>query len=195
MLRTFFHGAYDYVEMTDGIDRSALASIGRRRRRLLLAVIWLVLILFVTSAWCASRPAAFQWLSRVAPPIAHFLRPSAGSQVENGIRLEVVDTTRQGDKLLVHLTMEDQQENRLHAGLSPMWWEYWQNHTASGSCTREYEPDTGLLHLYLTCNPAADMSDFRWDRWVTVTVYDLSTRSGQVIEGTWMVQISPINEE
>lgn len=195
MFRSFFHGAYDYVEMTDGIDRSALASIGKRRRRWLLAAIWLALILFVTGSWFASRPAAFQWLSRVAPPIAHFLLPSAGSQVENGIRLEVVDTTRQGDTLLVHLTMEDQQENRLHAGLFPTWWEYRQDRAASGSCSREYDPETGLLHLYLTCDPAENMPDFQWDRWVTVTVYDLYARSGQVIEGAWTVQVSPITEE
>ena len=72
-IKSRYQGANAYVDMTEGIDRSMLASLGQRRRRRFLTAIWLVLILFVAGAWFASRPAAFQWLSRVAPPVAHFL--------------------------------------------------------------------------------------------------------------------------
>lgn len=178
-IKSRYQGANAYVDMTEGIDRSMLASLGQRRRRRFLTAIWLVLILFVAGAWFASRPAAFQWLSRVAPPIAHLLRPSAGSQEENGIRLEIAEVTRQGDTLRVHLTMEDLQGDRLGGGYSPEWWEYRQDRAASGLCTRKYDPETGLLHLYLTCDPAEDMEDFDWERWVTLTLFNLRARSDQ----------------
>ena len=178
MFRTFFHGANDYVEMTDGIDRSMLANLGRRRRRLVLTAVALVLALLVLAPWAASDPAVFQWLSRVAPPIAHFLRPTAGSGEESGILTRVVETTREGDTLSIHLTMEDLQGDRLKGQTNPEHWYYEQGRIrGSGSCVPYYDDQTGLLHLNLTCQPTGD---FDWERWVTVTVEDLrSTADGE----------------
>lgn len=173
MFRTFFHGAYDYVEMTDEVDRSVLLKLGKRRRRRVLTAVALVMALLVLAPWAASTPAVFGWLSRVAPPVALFLRPSAGSQEEHGIRLELAGTERVGNALQLHLTMEDLEADRLDSSLYPQWWEYRQSSAASGSCTRAYDAETGLLHLHLTCKPEEDLQDFDWDQWVTVTIHDL----------------------
>lgn len=178
MYRTFFHGANDYVEMAEEMDRGVLTRLGKRRRRRVLTAVSLVMALLVLAPWAASDPTVFGWLSRVAPPVAHFLRPNAGSRVENGIRLEVVEVTREEDTLLIHLTMEDLEGDRLD-DLVPEWWEWQQGRSgASGSCVPYYDRQTGLLHLNLSCTPAENMPDFDWDRWVTVTVCDLTARSG-----------------
>ena len=168
-----YMGANDYVDMTEGIDSSMLASLGQRRRRRFLTGFCLVLALFIGAVWTASTPQAFQWLSRVAPPVARLLRPDAGSQEESGIRLELAGTERVGNALQLHLTMEDLEADRLDSSLYPQWWEYRQSSVASGSCTRAYDAETGLLHLYLTCKPEEDLQDFDWDQWVTVTIHDL----------------------
>lgn len=174
----FYFGANDYVEMTEGIDSSMLASLGNRRRRRFLTGICLVLALFIGAVWTASTPRAFQWLSRVAPPVAHFLRPTAGSGEESGILAQVVEVKREGDTLRVHLTMEDLQGDRLKGQTKPEHWYYEQGRIrGSGSCVPYYDDQTGLLHLNLTCQPTGD---FDWERWVTVTVEDLrSTADGE----------------
>lgn len=178
MFRTFFHGANDYVEMTGEMDRGVLVELGRRRRRRVLIVVSLLMALLVLAPWAASNPTVFGWLSRVAPPVAHFLRPNAGSQVENGIQMEVVEVTRKDDTLLIHLTMEDLEGDRL-VELAPEWWEWQQGRSgASGTCVPYYDGQTGLLHLNLSCTPAENRPEFDWDRWVTVNVYDLAARSG-----------------
>lgn len=173
-----YMGANDYVEMTENIDSSMLASLGQRRRRRVLTAIVLAIALFVGCAWVASTPVAFQWLSRVAPPVARFLRPSGGSQVENGIRVEVAEVTRNGEELCIHLTMEDLEGERLSSRYSAEWWEYRQKSGASGSCVPYYDKQTKLLHLNLICKPAENMPDFNWNRWVTVTVFDLAAGTG-----------------
>ena len=38
------------------------------------------------------------------------------------------------------------------------------------------------------------MPDFDWERWVTVTIYNLHTPQ-ELIEETWTIQVSPITEE
>ena len=190
-----YMGANDYVEMNDGLDSSMLASLGQRRRRRFLIGFCLVLALFIGAVWTASNPRAFHWLSRVAPPVAQLLRPNAGSQEESGIRLELAEVTREGDELLIHLTMEDLEGDRLDRRTNIAWWDYAQNRTAaSGSRTQKYDQETGLLHLYLTCKPAEKMPAFDWERWVTVTIYDLLTPHG-TISDTWSIQVSPITEE
>lgn len=194
MFRTFFHGANDYVEMTEEMDRGVLVALGKRRRRLVLTAVALVMALLVLAPWASSNPAVFQWLSRVAPPVAHFLRPNAGSQVESGIRLEAVEVTRDGDTLLIHLTMEDLEGSRLKGKSSPENWYYEQGRSrALGSCVPYYDEQTGLLHLTFICDPTEDMPDFDWDRWVTVSIYDLRVLTDTVerIDGTWTIQVSP----
>ena len=171
MFRTFFHGANDYVEMTEELDRGVLVTLGKRRRRLILSAVALVMALFVIAPWVASNPAAFQWLSRVAPPVAHFLRPTAGSGEESGILAQVVEVKREGDTLRVHLTMEDLQGDRLEGRTNPEHWYYEQGRIrGSGSCVPYYDDQTGLLHLNLSCQPTGD---FDWERWVTITIEDL----------------------
>ena len=177
MFRTFFHGANDYVEMTGQMDSGVLVMLGKRRRRRVLIAVALVMALLILLPWAASNPVAFQWLSRVAPPVAHFLRPRAGSQVENGIRMEVVEVTRKDDTLLIHLTMEDLEGDRLDER-APEWWDWQQGRIgASGSCVPYYDAQTGLLHLNLSCTPAKNRPEFDWDRWVTVSVYDLAAKT------------------
>ena len=173
-----YMGANDYVEMNEGLDSSMLASLGQRRRRRFLTGFCLVLALFIGAVWTASTPRAFQWLSRVAPPVAHFLRPTAGSGEESGILLELAEVTREGDTLRVHLTMKDLQGDRLKGRTNPEHWYYEQGRIrGSGSCVPYYDDQTGLLHLNLTCQPTGD---FDWERWVTVTVEDLrSTADGE----------------
>lgn len=173
-----YMGANDYVEMNEGLDSSMLASLGQRRRRRFLTGFCLVLALFIGAVWTASTPQAFQWLSRVAPPVAHFLRPTAGSGEESGILAQVVEVKREGDTLRVHLTMKDLQGDRLKGRTNPEHWYYEQGRIrGSGSCVPYYDDQTGLLHLNLTCQPTGD---FDWDRWVTVTVEDLrSTADGE----------------
>ena len=174
----FYFGANDYVEMTEGIDSSMLASLGDRRRRRFLTGLCLAMVLFVAAVWTASTPRAFQWLARVAPPVAHFLRPTAGSGEESGILAQVVEVKREGDTLRVHLTMEDLQGDRLKGQTNPEHWYYEQGRIrGSGSCVPYYDDQTGLLHLNLTCKPAENMADFDWSRWTTVTVYDLATQT------------------
>ena len=188
-------GANAYVEMTEGLDSSMLVTLGQRRRRRVLALLVLVMALFVGCGLITANPAAFQWLSRVAPPVAHFLLPTAGSREESGIRLEIAEVTREGDTLRVHLTMEDIQGDRLEGGCYCEWWEYRQERSAAtGSRTCQFDQETGLLHLHLTCKPNAEMPDFDWERWVTVTIYNLRTPQ-ELIEGTWTIQVSPITEE
>lgn len=194
MFRTFFHGANDYVEMTEEMDSGVLVMLGKRRRRRVLIAVALVMALLILLPWAASSPVAFQWLSRVAPPVAHFLRPRAGSQVENGIRMEAVEVTREGDTLLIHLTMEDLEGSRLKGKSSPGNWYYEQGRSrASGSCVPYYDEQTGLLHLNFICTPTEDMPDFDWGRWVTVTICDLRVLTDTVerIDGTWTIQVSP----
>lgn len=166
-------GANAYVEMNEGLDSSMLASLGQRMRRRVLLAIVLAAALFVGAVWTVSDPGAYHWLSRVAPPVARFLWPTAGSQEENGIRLEVAETERVGNALHIHLTLEDLQGDRLDGALYPEHWEYRQGGTSSGSCTREYDAETGLLHLYLTCKPMEQLQGFDWEHWVTVTIHDL----------------------
>lgn len=190
--KTPYMGANDYVEMTEGLDSSMLASLGNRRRRRVLTTIVTVLLLFVGCAWSASRPAAFRWVSRMAPPVAQLLRPNALGQEEGGIRLEVAETTREGDELVIHLTMEDLEADRLSGEASPGWWEYRQGpHQATGATLPEYDPGTGLLHLYLTCTPTEAMPDLDWERWITVTIHDLHTAHGS-IEADWTIHVSPL---
>lgn len=193
MFRTFFHGANDYVEMTEEMDRGVLVTLGKRRRRRVVLAVAVVMALLVLLPWAASDPEAFQWLSRVAPPVAHFLRPDAGGQVENGIRLEAVEVTREDDTLLIHLTMEDLEGDRLQGRISPANWYYEQGRSrAYGSCVPYYDEQTGLLHLNFICDPEEDMQDFDWDRWVTVTICDLRVLTDTVeqIAGTWSIQVS-----
>lgn len=178
----FYFGANDYVEMTEELDSSMLASLGQRRRRRLLVGMVLVMALFVGFIWMASNPVAFQWLSRVAPPVAQWINPAAGSQEESGIRLDVAGVTREGDELLVHLTMEDLRGDRLSGATYPVHWTYAQDRSDdSGHRTQEFDAQTGLLHLYLRCDPARDMPEFDWERWVTVNIYGLRT-PGNVTE-------------
>lgn len=198
MFRTFFHGANDYVEMTEEMDRGVLVALGKRRRRLVLTAVALVMALLVLAPWAASNPAVFQWLSRVAPPVAHFLRPDGGSMEENGIRLEVAEVSREDDTLLIHLTMEDLEGSRLKGKSSPGNWYYEQGRSrASGSCVPYYDEQTGLLHLNLICTPTKDMPEFDWDRWVTVTICDLRVLTDTVerIDGTWTILVSPVTED
>ena len=188
-------GANAYVEMTEGLDSSMLVTLGQRRRRRVLALLVLVMALFVGCGLITANPAAFQWLSRVAPPVAHFLLPTAGSREESGIRLEIAEVTREGDTLRVHLTMEDIQGDRLEGGCYCEWWDYRQERSAAtGSRSCQFDQETGLLHLYLSCKPNADMPDFDWERWVTVTIYNLHTPQ-ELIEETWTIQVSPITKE
>lgn len=171
-----YMGANDYVEMNEGLDSSMLASLGQRRRRRFLTGFCLVLALFIGAVWTASTPRAFQWLSRVAPPVARLLRPDAGSQEESGILLELAEVTREGDELLIHLTMEDLTGDRLRETSYPSGWSCEQGRSsATGQDAWEFDAAAGLLHLYLRCEPAEDMEDFDWDRWVTVNVYNLRT--------------------
>ena len=190
-----YMGANDYVDMTEGLDSSMLVTLGQRRRRRVLALLVLVMALFVGCGLITANPAAFQWLSRVAPPVAHFLLPTAGSREESDIRLEIAEVTREGDTLRVHLTMEDLQGDRLERGCSFEWWEYSQERRGTtGSRTCQFDQETGLLHLYLSCKPDEEMPEFDWERWVTVTIYNLRTPQ-ELIEGTWTIQVSPITEE
>lgn len=190
-----YMGANDYVDMTEGVDSSMLVTLGQRRRRRTLTLLALVMALFVGCGWVTSNPAAFQWLSRVAPAVAHFLLPTAGSREESGIYLEIAEVTREGDTLRIHLTMEDIQGDRLEGGCYCEWWEYRQERSAAtGSRSCQFDQETGLLHLYLSCKPNEEMPDFDWKRWVTVTIYNLSTPQ-ELIEGTWTIQVSPITKE
>ena len=190
-----YMGANDYVDMTEGVDSSMLVTLGQRRRRRTLTLLALVMALFVGCGWVTSNPAAFQWLSRVAPAVAHFLLPTAGSREESGIFLEIAEVTREGDTLRIHLTMEDIQGDRLEGGCYCEWWDYRQERSAAtGSRSCQFDQETGLLHLYLSCKPNEEMPDFDWERWVTVTIYNLSTPQ-ELIEGTWTIQVSPITEE
>lgn len=190
-----YMGANDYVDMTEGVDSSMLVTLGQRRRRRTLTLLALVMALFVGCGWVTSNPAAFQWLSRVAPAVAHFLLPTAGSREESGIFLEIAEVTREGDTLRIHLTMEDIQGDRLEGGCYCEWWEYRQERSAAtGSRSCQFDQETGLLHLYLSCKPNEEMPDFDWKRWVTVTIYNLSTPQ-ELIEGTWTIQVSPITKE
>ena len=100
-----------------------------------------------------------------------------GSPVESGIRLEIADASRDGDSLRVHLTLEDLEGDRLSSRFSPQWVTYQQDDSTPALWTREYDAETGLLHLYMTCKPAENMADFDWSRWTTVTVYDLATHT------------------
>ena len=176
MFKGRYHGANDYVEMTEGLDRSMLADLGARRRRWFLSIIAVLLALVVICPWVITTPAAFNWLSRVAPPLAKLLSPNAGSAEENGIRAQVVEAAWEGETLKIHLTLEDLEADRLNENTAPRWCSYEQDESASCTCTQDYDEETGLLHLYLTCKPAEDMQSFDWRRWVTVHVMDLSTR-------------------
>ena len=188
-------GANAYVEMTEGLDSSMLVTLGQRRRRRVLALLVLVMALFVGCGLITANPAAFQWLSRAAPPVAHFHLPTAGSREESGIRLEIAEGTREGDTLRVQLTMEDIQGDRLERGCAFGWWEYSQERSgATGSRTCQFDQETGLLHLYLSCKPDEEMPEFDWERWGTVTIYNLRTPQ-ELIEETWTIQVSPITEE
>lgn len=175
MFKERYHGANDYVEMTEGLDRSILANLGKGRRHRVLAAVSVLMALIVLAAWMASTPAAFQWLSRVAPPVARFLSPSSGSVEENGIRVEVAEVTREEDALLIHLTLEDLEGDRLNGKTAPSHWTCEQGLSSTiGSCTRRYDEETGLLHLFLTCNnPTKNIPDFDWERWVTIVIDDL----------------------
>ena len=173
----FYFGANDYVEMTEGIDSSMLASLGDRRRRRFLTGICLAMVLFVSAVWTVSTPRAIQWLARTAPPLARLLDPEMGGPEENGIRLEIADAAREGDSLRVHLTLKDLEGDRLSSRFSPQWVTYQQHDSTPALWTREYDAETGLLHLYMTCKPAENMADFDWSRWTTVTVYDLATQT------------------
>ena len=64
-------------------------------------------------------------------------------------------------------------------------------HRALARFTREYDPETGLLHLQIICRPGEHMPDFDWDRGIMVQVYDLETHSttGGYIGATWPVQV------
>ena len=190
-----YMGANDYVDMTEGVDSSMLVTLGQRRRRRTLTLLALVMALFVGCGLITANPAAFQWLSRVAPAVAHFLLPTAGSREESGIYLEIAEVTREGDTLRIHLTMEDIQGDRLEGGCYCEWWDYRQERSAAtGSRSCQFDQETGLLHLYLSCKPNEEMPDFDWERWVTVTIYNLSTPQ-ELIEGTWTIQVSPITKE
>lgn len=192
---TVYMGANDYVEMNDGLDSSMLASLGQRRRRRFLTGICLVLALFIGAAWTASTPRAFQWLARVAPPLAQVLSPSASGREKDGIRVQVVEVTREGDALHIHLTLEDLEGDRLSTASSIAQWEYAQDRAvATGPRTLKYDEEAGLLHLYLTCKPAEKMPAFDWERWVKVTIFDLRTPHG-TISGPWSVRVSPITGE
>lgn len=172
----FYFGANDYVEMTDGLDSSMLASLGQRRRRRVVGLTALVMVLLILLPWFAWNPGTFQWLSRVAPPVARFLRPDAPTREANGLRVEFVEARLEGEQLLIHLTMEDTEGERLNGSSHPEWWTYEQGEfRTDGTCTREYDPETGLLHLYLTCKAAADIPDFHDERWGTVTLGGLRT--------------------
>ena len=173
----FYFGANDYVEMTEGIDSSMLASLGDRRRRRFLTGLCLAMVLFVSAVWTVSTPRAIQWLARTAPPLARILDPEMGGPEESGIRLEIADAARDGDSLRVHLTLKDLEGDRLSSRFSPQWVTYRQDDSSPALWTREYDAETGLLHLYLTCKPAENMADFDWSRWTTVTVYDLATHT------------------
>jgi len=189
----FYFGANDYVEMTEELDSSMLASLGQRRRRRLLALLALVMALLVLAPWMAWNPTAFQWLSRVAPPVARFLRPDAPGQEDQGIRLEFVESHLEEDRLVIHLTMEDLQADRLNGSSFPEWWSYEQNdRRISGRCTREYDPQTGLLHLYLTCE-AEEPSEFDWERWGVVSISGLRTTSDSVPEPV-TIPLDPLPE-
>lgn len=195
MFKERYLGANDYVEMNDGIDRSMLATLGRRRRRRLLTAVSLVLALLVLAPWAASNPAVYQWLSRVAPPVAHFLLPSGGSEEENGIRVQVTEVTREDDTLLIRLTLEDLEGDRLSGTTSPEHWYCEQGRgSAYGSCVPYYDAQTGLLHLNLRCEPERNIAEFDWERWVTIRIENLRTRT-EHIEGSWRIQVSPITEE
>lgn len=195
MFRTFFHGANDYVEMTEGIDRTMLANLGRRRRRWLMTAVSLVLALLVLAPWAASNPSVYQWLSRVAPPVAHFLLPSAGSEEENGIRVQVTEVTREDDTLLIRLTLEDLEGDRLSGMTSPEDWYCEQGRgRAYGSCVPYYDAQTGLLRLNLSCEPERNIAAFDWERWVTVRIENLRSPT-EHIEGSWRIQVSPLAEE
>lgn len=173
MFRTFFHGANDYVEMTEAVDRSVLVKLGKRRRRRVLTAVALVMALLVLAPWAASTPAVFGWISRVAPPVAHFLRPSAGSVERDGIRIQAAEATREGDTLRIHLTLEDLQGDRLNGSTTPEHWYYEQGRTSGlGACVPYFDDQTGLLHLNLSCQPSGD---FDWDRWITLTIESLQT--------------------
>ena len=173
----FYFGANDYVEMTEGIDSSMLASLGDRRRRRFLTGLCLAMVLFVAAVWTVSTPRAIQWLARTAPPLARLLDPEMGGPEASGIRLEIADAAREGDSLRVHLTLEDLEGDRLSSRFSPQWVTYRQDDSTPALWTREYDAETGLLHLYVTCKPAENMVDFDWSRWTTVTVYDLATHT------------------
>lgn len=188
-----YYGANDYVEMTEDMDSSMLASLGRRRRRRFLTGIVVVLLLFIGTVWVVGTPGYLQWLSRVAPPVARFLVPSlVGSTEKYGIRLELVDAAREGETLLVHLTMEDTEGDRLTSLSAPGWVGVMQDEDrALARFIREYDPETGLLHLQIICRPGEHMPDFDWDRGIMVQVYDLETHSttGGYIGATWTVQV------
>ena len=181
----FYFGANNYVEMTEGLDSSMLASLGQRRRRRLLTLLALVMVLLILAPWAAWNPAAFHWLSRVAPPLAQFLRPDVSSREANGFRVEFVETRMEGEQLLIHLTMEDTEGARLNGSSRPEHWTYEQGkYLTRGTCTQEYDPETGLLHLYLSCKPAADMPNFDADRWGTVTLGSLRTTTAASADST-----------
>ena len=92
----FYFGANEYVEMTEGIDSSMLASLGDRRRRRFLTGICLAMVLFVAAVWTASTPRAVQWLARTAPPLARLLDPEMGGPEESGIRQFMEEFTLAG---------------------------------------------------------------------------------------------------
>ena len=143
----FYFGANEYVEMTEGIDSSMLTSLGDRRRRRFLTGICLAMVLFVAAVWTATTPRAVQWLARTAPPLARLLDPEMGGPEESGIRLEIADAAREGDSLRVHLTLKDLEGDRLSSRFSPQWVTYRQDESSPALWTREYDAETGLLHL------------------------------------------------
>ncbi len=190
----FYFGANDYVEMTDGMDSSMLVSLGqRRRRRFLISISLLLALIFIAPAILVNQNA-YLWLWENAPPVAQFLSPNRFVTEQNGIRINLEQSYREGDTFHIFVTFEDLEGDRLNGRTIPVLWSYSQSESASGSFRWSWDEKAELLqfHFFFT---VSKNKDFDFERWGTLSVMDLQTDMGQrnTIEGVWTIPVRPEN--
>lgn len=141
-----YNGMNAYVEMTQGVDSSMLASLGARRRRRLLIVIALLLAVVVIAPYILVTPELYGWLSEVAPPIAHLISPRHSSDEENGVRMKVVSATLDGNVMEVEVTFEDFEYERFNEHTIPYGWNIAELTSYSRELTAcSYDEETRML--------------------------------------------------
>lgn len=166
-----YNGMNAYVEMTQNVDSSMLASLGARRRRRLLTVIAILLAVVVIAPQVLVTPEIYGWLSEVAPPIARLLSPRRGGVEENSVRMEVESATLFDNVMEIEVTFEDLEYDRINEHTIPRDWTIVASTIYSRELTAcSYDEQTGKLSCRFRFTYSKDSEQYDLERSATLYV-------------------------